>query len=329
MSNVPDRRRFMAMLGTISLGAALPKEVFAQSATAPLTFGFQNTSWGTVGMVAEAEKTFQKAGANVTIFKFDSGKAVRDAMIAGRIDIGVLGTTPMIVGAAKGDVQPLAMAMYAGKTEAIVVGKNSGIKSIADLKGKKVASQLGSATDQVFEAKILPKFGLKKGDVQIVNVGFSNQLAALVGKSVDAFAGVEPFPSVAETEGLGVVLLDYTAFDIVPVWLAINRPVLEKQPTAVTAFLRGWLAAVNIIKNTPDKAAQIVWEHFKGEGYSIPEATIRHMLSKFDVNPNYIPSLNKYLYDQSQLLLAQRQIPAIPDWNKVLDPKYLQRAMTS
>lgn len=326
MNKLTDRRRFMTMLGSISLGAALPKEVFAQ-ATSPLTLGFQNTSWGTVGMVAEAEKSFQKSGANVSVFKFDSGKAVRDAMIAGRIDIGVLGTTPMIVGAAKGEVQPLAMVMYAGRTNAIVVGKNSGIKSIADLKGKKVASQLGSATDQVFQTKILAKYGLAKGDVQIVNSKFENHVAALTGKSVDAFAGVEPFPSVAEIEGLGLVLLDYTEFDMVPVWLGINRPVLEQKPDAVTAFLRGWLATVKIFKDTPDKAAKIVWEHFKGEGYTISELAIRRMLSKFDVNPNYVPNLKNYLFEESKLLLAQKQIPAIPDWDKVLDAKYLQRAM--
>ncbi|TAL82160.1 MAG: ABC transporter substrate-binding protein [Candidimonas sp.] len=325
-NNIQDRRRFIAMLGILSLSTALPKDVFAKSGAAPLTFGAQNTSWGAVAMVAEAEKTFKKAGANVTAFQFDSGKAVRDAMIAGRIDIGVLGTTPMIIGVAKGNMQPLAMAMYAGKTDAIVVRKGSGIKSIADLKGKKVASQLGSSTDHVFQDKIMPKFGLVKGDVQIVNVKFTDQVAALIAGSVDAFAGVEPYPSVAEIDGIGVVLLDYSKFDILPVWVAINRPVLEKNPQQVTAFLRGWLAAVQIFKDTPDEVTNIILKHFTDQGYHISKSTIQLMLSKLDVNPNYVPGLKKYLYEQSKVMQQQKQIHTIPDWDKILDPKYLQLA---
>ena len=55
-------------------------------------------------------------------------------MVGGRIDLGVLGSTPFVVGAAKGDMVAIGMSMYAGKTDLIVAGKNTGIKSIADLR---------------------------------------------------------------------------------------------------------------------------------------------------------------------------------------------------
>jgi len=306
----------------IGAGAALSVAPFvitpSNAQAAPIRFGFQNTSWGSIGMVAEAEDIFRKNGVNVSINRFDSGKAVRDAMIANRIDIGVLGTTPLIVGVAKGDVAPVAMAMYAGRTNSVIVAKNSGIKSISDLKGKKVGSQVGSATNNVFVSKVLPKFGLSEKDVQIVNTKFGNHVAALAGGSVDAFAGVEPFPSVAVTEGLGTSIIDYHDFDIVPVWLGINSPVLESRKQDVLGFLKGWVATIEIFNKSPNKASKIVQENFTKMGFTISEKAITVMLSKIEPNPNYVNGLVNYLKSESELLVAKKQIPEVPDWAKLL-----------
>jgi len=325
MTRSITRRTFLASTGALALGGALPRPAHAD--TAPLNFGFQNTSWGSVAMVAEAEHTFETAGAKVKPFRFDGGKSTRDAMIAGRVDIGVLGAAPFVVGAAKGDVVAIAVAMYAGKTNAVVAARDSGIKSVADLKGRRVASQLGSSTDYVFQNKILPKYGLAKGDVQIANIPHQNEIAAMVGKSVDAFAGVEPFPSVAEIEGLGTVLVDYGQFDIQPVFVAINRPVLEARRNDIVAFLRGWLAAVRIVNEEPQRAVKIVWNEFKAQGYDVKEAAFTRMLAKLEVRPQFTPNLRDYLTEQANVLLTQKQIPAVPDWNKALDESVLAQAM--
>lgn len=317
MVNYSEKRRRV-----IGAGAALGIAPFvitpSKAQGSPIRFGFQNTSWGSIGMVAEAEDIFRRNGVNVSVNRFDSGKAVRDAMIANRIDIGVLGTTPLIVGVAKGDVAPVAMAMYAGRTNSIIVAKNSGIKSIKDLKGKKIGSQVGSATNNVFVTKVLPKYGLTEKDVQIINTKFGNHVAALAGGSVDAFAGVEPFPSVAVTEGLGISIIDYQDFDIVPVWLGINTPILESRKKDVLGFLKAWVATIDILNKSPEKAAKIVQENFTKMGFTISERAISVMLSKIEPNPNYVDGLAGYLKEESELLVSKKQIPEVPDWNKLL-----------
>lgn len=317
------RRTLIKAAAAIGLAPGLIASARAQSE--PIRFGFQNTSWGSIGMVAEAEDMFNKNGVKVAIYRFDSGKAVRDAMIADRIDIGVLGTTPMIVGVAKGEIAPVAMAMYAGRTNAVVVGKNSGIKTVADLKGKKVGSQLGSATDNVFNNILLPNFGLAKGDVTIVNTKFENHVAALAGGSVDAFAGVEPFPSVAVTEGLGLSIIDYSAFDIVPVWLAINSSVLDKRRPEVLSFLRAWVATIDMFKNAPDRAATIVQDNFTKMGFTVSKVAIVNMLGKLEANPAYVPGLEDYLNAESKLLIEKKQIAQMPDWKALLSKPLLQQ----
>jgi NitT/TauT family transport system substrate-binding protein len=319
-----QRRNLLGAAAAAALSPAIITPAWAQSS--PIRFGFQNTSWGSIGMVAEAEEMFRKAGVTVSVNRFDSGKAVRDAMIADRIDIGVLGTTPLIVGVAKGEVAPVAMAMYAGRTNALVAGKSSGIRTVADLKGRKVGTQLGSATDNVFVTKVLAKFGLTKSDVTLVNTKFENHVAALAGKSIDAFAGVEPFPSVAVTEGIGVSLLDYAEFDMVPVWLAINKPVLEKRRDAVVAFLRGWVATVDLFRKNPDRASTVVQDNFTRMGFTISKAAITSMLGKIDPSPDYVPGLEAYLREESQLLITNKQIPAMPNWAQMLSNPLITQA---
>ena len=306
--------------------SALPKAVRAQGETAPLNFGFQETSWGTIGMIVELEDLFKKAGANVNILKFDSGKTTRDAMIAGRVDIGVIGATPFIIGAAKGQLEAIAVALYGARTQSVVASVKSGIKSVKDLKGRKVGSQLGSATDFVFQNKILPKFGLSKSDVQIINVTFQNHLSALVAGSIDAFAGVEPFPSLAEVENIGKVLVDYSEFDLQPVMLAADKSVADGKRDAVVAFLRGWLAGVKEFNDHREQATQIVLKDFKKKGFTADDRVMKLKLTKVDVNPNCPPSLQGYLETASQTLVKQNKLSAVPDWSKLLNRSLLQAA---
>ena len=319
------RRRFLTLGGGLLAAAAGGRRTRADIPS--LTFGYQTTSWGTIGMLVEAEGLFKKAGGNVTILKFDGGKTTRNAMISGRVDVGVLGSTPFVVGAAKGDLVAIGMSMYAGKTDSVVVAKNKSMKTVADLKGRNVASQIGSTTDHVFQEKILPKFGLSKKDIQVVNIPHQNHIAAMVAGSVDAFAGVEPFPSIAEVDGIGDVVIDYSAFDILPVILAANRPVVEQKRDAVVALLRGWLAGVALFKSDPAKSAQIVQAFFQKQGFEVNAAVVKRMLSKLDVETTFKPGLRGYLEDEANTLIKNKAIASMPDWDKILDPGLLQQAM--
>lgn len=321
---VMRRRDFLAITGGAFVAGTSGLSV--QAEVGPVNFGYQNTSWGTIGMIAGAEDLFKKAGGNVNIHTFDSGKTTRDAMISGRIDIGVIGATPFVIGAAKGELEAIGLALYGAKTLAIVAGLKSGINSIKDLKGKKVGSQPGSATDAVFLNKILPKAGLTKDDVQLVNVRFQNHISALASGSIDAFAGVEPFPSVAEVEKLGKVLTDYSDYDLQPIILAANKSAVDKNRDGVVAFMRGWLAAVKIYQDNRKLATSIVLKHFKDQGFSVDDNVIKLMLSKIDVNPDFGPQLKAYLDEESKTLLDQKKISAIPDWNQRLNGSILSAA---
>ena len=325
-----SRRDALGLLGAGAACAMLPRMAFARTgAGAPLALGYQNTSWGVIGMIAEAEGIFKQVGANVTIYRFDGGKTTRDAMVAGRVDIGTFGSTPYIVGASKGEIVAIGMAMYAGRTLAVVAGAKSGITDVAQLKGKKVGTQIGSTTDAIFQNKILPSFGLTSADITPVNIGFPNHVAALAAGSIDAFAGVEPYTALVEVTGIGKTIIDYSKYDITPVLLTATLSALEQKREAIVGFMRGWLKAIDVLKNDQPKTIKIIQENFKGQGFEVSEEAVKLLLSKVDVTPDFMPELTTYLTKEAEILMAKKQISAIPDWNTRLDTTLLADARKS
>jgi len=122
-------------------------------------------------------------------------------------------------------------------------------------------------------------------------------VAALAAHSIDAFAGVDPYPVIAEHDGLGAIVVGYQDYDITPVLLGATRPFVREHPEAVVQFLRGWLLAVKIFREQPDRAAEVVWNAYKAQGYTMPVAVLRKAVGRLDVNPEFVPALGPYLTD--------------------------------
>ncbi len=313
-----NRRHLLALISAMTVTAGWPIRSAYAAANDLLSMGYPTNLTGVVPILAEEEKMFDKAGVRVSFNKFNSGVQVRDAMVSGRVELGVMNTTPFVIGVAKGELSGLAVAAYAGRIIMVVARKGSGIKTVADLKGKKIGSQLGSGTDHVFKNKVLPKFGLKVSDVQIVNVKFADHVSALASGSVDAYAGTEPYSSVAEYEGIGHVIVDYGQFDLSPIILAVNRSVLEHKREAVVTMLKGWLETVRFAQEQPARASSDIWKYYTAQGYNAPEPVFRSVLSRLVLTPDYVPELKGYLTEQAQILLDKNQISQMPDWDKEL-----------
>lgn len=312
-----------------SLAGALSSRS-AKAALGPLNFGYMITTWGALGMVAEELQLFKKHGVDVNIFKFESGTAVRDALVAGRIDIGITSTSSFIIAADKRELAAIATVAYAGASNSIMVRSSAtDIKEVADLRGKKVATQVGAGADYTFQNQFLPKLGIKPSELIIVNVKFADQIAAVASGSVDAFVGTEPFPSVAEHNKIARTLATFEKYDLVPVILSMNQKVLAEKTDAAIGFMKGWLEAVALSRNDPAQVTNIVWKIFQSRGYRLPESVIGDALNKLGTNPDYIPELVPYLNEQAEILVKERKITAVPDWNVWLNRTVMEKARQS
>lgn len=156
------------------------------------------------------EKELAPLGVSVTWTEFNAGPVQLEALNVGSIDFGDVGEAPPIFAQAAG-----APLVYAGATvprpqlEAIIVPKDSTIKSVQDLKGKRVAYNKGSNV-QFFLAKLLEKNGLQYNDVQHIHLPPPDARAAFQKGVVDAWIIWDPFLAAAQKTLEARLLIDAT-----------------------------------------------------------------------------------------------------------------------
>jgi ABC-type nitrate/sulfonate/bicarbonate transport system substrate-binding protein len=326
---LPERRDSLKLLLQGALGIAAPG-LFAGGAVAQqdplLRLGYQFHLWGAPAVVGLRRDFFAAEGVRVDGRRFASGADARNAMIARSVDVATVGMTPFVLGASLGNMIGIATVCYAGRTGAVMAGTKTGITSVAGLKGKRIASQVGSTLDNVFKQRIAPAAGLGPNDYSIANVQFSDQVAALAAGSVDAFLGLEPFCAISEHRKLAVQLTDYYKYDIIPNMLAVNTEYANKNPEILVAFLRGWLKAVDLFKQSPAEVNQVMLTVYRESGYDVPPEVVQRVLDRLIVNPNFIPELYASMKLESESLLKAGRIKQMPIPEKVLDDRFLKRA---
>jgi sulfonate transport system substrate-binding protein len=156
------------------------------------------------------EKKLAPLGFGVKWVEFPAGPQLLEGLNVGAVDVGYVGEAPPIFAQAAG-----ARFVYFGydpaapRAEAILVTKDSPIKSVADLKGKKVALNKGSNVHYLL-VKQLEKNGLKLSDIQPVYLAPADGRAAFESKNVDAWVIWDPFQAAAEKATGARVLADGT-----------------------------------------------------------------------------------------------------------------------
>ena len=158
---------------------------------------------------------FKEYGVDPELVFFQAAAPIATALAAGQIEVGATGLTAALYNIVLGG-QKMWIVADKGREwpgyplTALIVQKelwDGGLKSITDLKGKRIGvTQLGS-TFHYHLGNVLEKNGLTLNDVKIVPLqAMGAAMEALKGKQVEAIALAQPFPARAEAEGFGKVL---------------------------------------------------------------------------------------------------------------------------
>jgi len=177
-----------------------------------LRIGYQKSA--SLFVLQKAQGTLEKKlaplGFGVKWVEFPAGPQLLEGLNVGAVDVGYVGEAPPIFAQAAG-----AKFVYFGydpaapRAEAILVTKDSPIKSVADLKGRKVALNKGSNVHYLL-VKQLEKSGLKLSDIQPVYLAPADGRAAFESRNVDAWVIWDPFQAAAEKATGARVLADGT-----------------------------------------------------------------------------------------------------------------------
>ena len=201
-------RRQVLAAGLATASLATGSLALAQKTPRTLRIGYQKGWLSILKGRGTLEKELSPLGVNVTWTEFNAGPVQLEALNVGAIDFGDVGEAPPIFAQAAG-----APLVYAGVTvprphlEAILVPKGSQIKTVADLKGKKIAYNKGSNV-QFFLVKLLEKHGLKYGDVQSIFLPPPDARAAFQKGAVDAWIIWDPFLAAAQKTLDAQILVD-------------------------------------------------------------------------------------------------------------------------
>jgi len=186
---------------TLTSCAVAPPKVETNNAgikTKVVNMGYQS-SGDLVKIQGVLEKRLQPLGVKVDWAQFPAGPQLMEAMNVGRVDIGSVGETPPIFAQAAGTslVYIASRKPSEGKGSAIIVQNNSPIRTLSDLKGKKVVFQKGSASHYLL-IKALEEGGLKYSDIQALSLPPTEARSAFIQGKIDAWVTWDPHLALAQ-----------------------------------------------------------------------------------------------------------------------------------
>jgi len=225
--------------GLVALfAAALSFGAITQAQAETLRIGYQK--YGTLVLLKSRgtlEKRLGEQGVDVQWTEFPGGPQLLEGLNVGSVDFGVTGETPPVFAQAAGaDLVYVAHEPPAPTGEAILVPKDSKIRSVAELKGKKVVLNKGSNVHYLL-VRALEDAGLKYGDIQPVYLPPSDARAAFERGSVDAWVIWDPFLSAAEKQLQARILRDGQGLVDNHQFYLATRTFAEKHPQVINALV--------------------------------------------------------------------------------------------
>ena len=114
------------------------------------------------------------------------------------------------IGHDKGGLVAIALIEYVGKTARMVARKDLDITKVERSQGAQGRQPDRLVDRQYLRRQIAPGAGLKKGDFQEVRMNVNDMVAAMAAKTVDAMVNVEPYNAIAEADGIGTSIMDFS-----------------------------------------------------------------------------------------------------------------------
>jgi len=224
-----------------------------------LRIGFQKGGLLLVKTRGVLEPLLAAQGWQLKWIEFPAGPALLEALNVGAIDFGVTGAPPPVFAQAAG-----TQFVYVGAepgapgTEAILVKPESPMRSVADLKGKRIGLAKGSSSHYLL-IRALTLAGLRYADIQPVFLPPADARAAFQGGSIDAWVVWDPYLTIAQS-ATQARLLSAPGLDTGAPWsfYEARREFTQANPAIVRALV-GWLGEAGAWANSHQaEAARIL-----------------------------------------------------------------------
>jgi NitT/TauT family transport system substrate-binding protein len=279
--------------------------------------------------VAKEEGIFQKNNVPVDLKWFDGYLESISTLTAGQIDANsqTLGDTVSSIAGGADQVVVLVNDNSTGNDKIIV---REGIKSIADLKGKKVAAEEGTV-DHFLLLLGMRKAGLSPKDIQFVPLETGKASAAFISGKVDAVAVFAPFTTQAlKLKGSKELFSSKDFPGAISDHLVFTRKFVTENPDKVQGMVDSWFRTLDYIKANPAKANEIM---AKRAGVSLDEYksyadgtkifTVQENVKAFQPGST-MTSLPFAAKEMSKFLTEVGLAKTMPDTSKIFDDRFVK-----
>lgn len=259
---------------------------------------------------------------------FSSGADILKAFIAGRVDVGNGGSGRLVTMAAQ---QPelfyiVAANQYGGDRYGVMVAKDSPIKTVQELKGKKIGAVTGSGTYSTFRV-YLNRNGMKESDFQIVNMKVEDLRAAVQQGIVDGAVAWEPHVAIAETMGVVKRIQSMAGVNDSPNFVLVNRKFADANPEAVARYIATLMDLGELISGNPKEAAKLAAGQISKKGVSVDPKALELSFTRIKMDPKVTDELLSELIPVAEAMKGAGKISAVPDFKKLVRMDYYEQAV--
>ena len=233
LKNIACRFLCKVVFPVVALGSSL-----AAHAAAPLVVGYSDWPGWVAWQVAIDKGWFKEAGVDVKFEWFDYSASM-DAFTAGKIDAVFMANGDALVTGAGGARSSMILITDYSNGNDMILAK-PGIKTLSDLKGKKVSVEVG-VVEHLLLRNGMKKAGMKAGDIDIVNAKTNEMPQMLASKDISAVGAWEPIAGQARKAVPGAKAI-YTSADEP----GLIYDVLAVNPASVKAHRAEWQKVVNL-----------------------------------------------------------------------------------
>ncbi len=258
------------------------------------------------------EKRLAAMQANVLWTEFPAGPQLLEGLNVGSIDFGTVGEAPPIFAQAAGaDLIYVGNEPAASAAEAIVVPQNSPLKSLSELRGKKIALNKGSNVHYML-VKLLEKGGVKYSEIDPIYLAPSDARAAFERGSVDAWAIWDPFFAAAQTQINARILADGQGAVSNHQFFLASRAYAQKRPDIVSVVLDEVASVDEWAKQHTKEAAAALQTQI-----GLDQPTLELALSRMGYGVK--PVTDTVMFEQQQIADAFFNLKLIPKHINVRD----------
>jgi sulfonate transport system substrate-binding protein len=292
-----SRRSFLVSTIAASAIALSTLPGRAQSPTDTVRIGYQRSSTlvAVLKSNGELEKALAPLGVKITWHEFTSGLPLLEAINVGSIDFGadVADTVPIFAQAAGAQLAYVAEEAASPAAQAILVAQSSSIKTLPDLKGKRVAVTKGAGSHYLLLAA-LAKAGLTFKDITPAYLAPADGRAAFVSNNVDAWVAWDPFYTSARHQTGARILADGSdGLASYKRYYLASAPYAEKRSDVLNVIYDKLAQTGRWVKANPKEAATLLAGLWSIEAPIVEEANSHRSYAVGRVTPDGLAEQQK------------------------------------